>query len=109
MSFDISQHLDHAAAELHKRAHGDGYTALHASVQGKYRDIVTDTFSGVLLGRTDYHGLEAIAAEIIRGWGTTSATPERITEQPAVSGDADNGGLVNAVKRVVRGKKTTDK
>jgi hypothetical protein len=72
MNFDISQHLDGAAAAIHNRIHGGGYDALHQSVKNKYRDIVVNTLSGVLLGRTDYADMEAIAADVIRGWGVVS-------------------------------------
>lgn len=72
MNFDISQHLDAAAAEVYRRIHGEGYADLHQSVKCKYRDIVTNTLSGVLLGRTDYADMEAIAADVIRGWGGVS-------------------------------------
>jgi len=113
MTFDISQHLDGAAAAVHTSIHGGGYDDLHASVKCKYRDIVTNTLSGVLLGRADYEGVEAIAADVIRGWGRGNAPvrADKVLEQPkAVSGDAVKSGLVESVKKLAgRGKRTTDK
>lgn len=70
MEFDITQNLEQAAARIAMLANGTDWADLHEVARSRYRDLVRDTETGVVMGRTDYEGLEAIAAEVIRELGS---------------------------------------
>lgn len=70
MEFDITQNLEQAAARIAMLANGTDWADLHEVARSRYRDLVRDTETGVAMGRADYEGLEAIAADVIRRWPT---------------------------------------